>query len=252
VLFRWVVPGRTNSGDRLIEIDQRCATTMVPTQRWLSSVPVSLPPLLHLFLLFLAADFQLRVPGHPPTWVVAAAEEVVVGEPFINTSLLRHRKVVRLSRGDKDNPSVFIAIGSAPKKDALRDTVRSTWLKACQVPVCAYRFFTDDNHTLGDQLGGPAGPDGAPADVVTTPADLSGYSNFGARALLQMEWSLRHADFDHYLRVDDDGLLCVEHLQHDLRQLPLKRLFWGKYWCQHMVRCPLASASACVFVLVTW
>ena len=65
-----------------------------------------------------------------------------------------------------------------------------------------------------------------PADVITTPSDASGYANFGIRALLQMEWSLRHVDFDHYLRLDDDGLLCVQHLLYDLEQLPTERLFW--------------------------
>ena len=154
-----------------------------------------------------------------------------------DSALLRHPKLLRLARGDQQNPSMFIAIGSAPKKDALRDTVRSTWLTACKPPRCEYRFFTDANVTLNDKLGGEKNSaTGIPADIVTTPSDESGYAHFGIRALLQMEWSLRNVDFDHYLRLDDDGLLCLDHVFHDLKQLPLNRLFWGKYWCQHMVR----------------
>ncbi len=172
----------------------------------------------------------------------------------ISTELLSQPKVLTLSRGDPTNPSVFIAIGSAPKKHGLRDTVRSTWLTRCLPPSCGYRFFTDSNVTLEDTLGGRRVA-GVPADVVTTPAEEGGYANFGIRALEQLRWSLRHVDFDHYLRLDDDGLLCLDHLQHDLRQLPLKRLFWGKFWCQHMVRqraslpcCPSTHSSAACIV----
>ena len=167
----------------------------------------------------------------------ASSQQLAASGEAISTELLEHPKLLSLSRKDPSQPSVFIAIGSAPKKHELRDTVRATWLAHCKPPSCGYRFFTDDNYTLGDHLGGasPNG-DGVPADVVTTPADEGGYAHFGIRALQQMEWSLRHVDFDHYLRLDDDGMLCVDHLMHDLKQLPLTRLFWGKYWCQHMVR----------------
>ena len=158
------------------------------------------------------------------------------GDPAasITTELLEHPKLQTLSRGDPANPSVFIAIGSAPKKHVLRDTVRRTWLTSCQPPSCGYRFFTDGNVTLGDTQR--TNGNGVLDDIVTTPAEEGGYANFGIRAVQQMEWSLRNVDFDHYLRIDDDGMLCVDHLMHDLQQLPLTRLFWGKYWCQHMVR----------------
>jgi len=159
----------------------------------------------------------------------------VQADRSISPELLEHPKLETLNRGLTSAPSVFIAIGSAPKKHALRDAVRSTWLKACTKPTCSYRFFTDANVTLQDKFGGPKREDGVPSDTITTPAEESGYSNFGIRALQQMEWSLRNVDFDHYLRIDDDGMLCVDHLMHDLANLPLERLFWGKYWCQHMV-----------------
>lgn len=167
----------------------------------------------------------------------ASSQQPAASGEAISTELLEHPKSLSLSRKNPSQPSVFIAIGSAPKKHELRDTVRATWLTHCKPPSCGYRFFTDDNFTLGDKLGGAsANGDGVPADVVTTPAEEGGYAHFGIRALQQMEWSLRHVDFDHYLRLDDDGMLCVDHLMHDLKQLPLTRLFWGKYWCQHMVR----------------
>lgn len=41
-------------------------------------------------------------------------------------------------------PTVFLAVGSAPKQFDLRDVLRRTWLKDCaDDPKCDYRFFTD-------------------------------------------------------------------------------------------------------------
>lgn len=45
-------------------------------------------------------------------------------------------------------------------------------------------------------------------DVVLTDESLKGYTSFGARGHMQLNYSLFNFDFDFYLRVDDDGLLC--------------------------------------------
>lgn len=122
-----------------------------------------------------------------------------------------------------DKPvSVFISIGSAPNKHELRNIIRKTWAKDCKrLEGCAYKFFTDDVATKDED-----------EEDLMKLKSAPGYAHFGDRAVQRMLFSLANIEFDHYLRIDDDGLICVEHLLADLQRLPKQRLFWGKYWCQ--------------------
>ena len=137
--------------------------------------------------------------------------------------------VAELSLGTTTNSdntrTVFLAIGSAPKQSHLRNTIRQTWLKDCvKDPYCDYRFFTDapaGNNTCVNDFCEP--------DMILTDRAFKGYTNFGTRGHIQLNHSLRHFDFDYYLRIDDDGLLCHQHLRSIIPQLPLKRVIWGRY-----------------------
>lgn len=43
---------------------------------------------------------------------------------------------------------------------------------------------------------------------------------------------MEHYDFDYFLRLDDDGDLCVENLLWEIRtRAPATNFFWGKYFC---------------------
>lgn len=47
-----------------------------------------------------------------------------------------------------------------------------------------------------------------------------------------MQWSVAHYRFKHLLRVDDDALVCLHHLMHDLPSFPTTNLQWGHLHCE--------------------
>ena len=90
------------------------------------------------------------------------------------------------------------------------------WLRECTRPRCAYQVFGDHPR----------------AEMVTYSADIGdGYGNFGFRGRFQMMWALEHANFTYFLRVDEDGYLCVNSLFQDLQAMPQKKFLMGRFHC---------------------
>ena len=54
---------------------------------------------------------------------------------------------------------------------------------------------------------------------------------FGYRLLYQLQWALAHYKFQYILRVDDDIMLCLHRLRHDLRYIRKTSLQWGVLHC---------------------
>lgn len=140
--------------------------------------------------------------------------------------------VAAFSQVEGADPTVFFAIGSAPKQVQLRNVLRETWIQDCvDDAACDYRFFTDAPFKSAlDACEGDFCND----DMVLTDQSLKGYTNFGTRGHVQLNYSLTHFDFDFYVRVDDDGLLCYHHFRRSLAELPSKRVIWGRYMYVHM------------------
>lgn len=55
--------------------------------------------------------------------------------------------------------------------------------------------------------------------------------NFGYRILYQMQWAVAHYKFQFLLRVDDDTLVCLDHLLFDLPNFRTTNLQWGFLHC---------------------
>lgn len=121
---------------------------------------------------------------------------------------------------------LFIAIGTAPKNGDLRQTLRDTWMQwvADRVDV-QVRFFTEEAPDTASEAA-------AHGDLVFHEGIPSGYGHFMARFHYQVEWALARFDFDYFLKLDDDGFLCVPRLLADLDHVPDEKLFWGKYFCE--------------------
>jgi hypothetical protein len=68
--------------------------------------------------------------------------------------------------------------------------------------------------------------------LVFAPSDVAGgYWNSMPRFLFQIKWFREHYRFDYFLRIDDDGFLCLDSVMRDLEHAPTKNFFWGKYFC---------------------
>jgi len=90
------------------------------------------------------------------------------------------------------------------------------WLEDCNQPTCSYQIFGDH----------------ASQSVVAYPAEVgTGYGFFGSRGRFQMDWALNHVSYTYFLRVDEDGYLCVRALLEELKQMPKSNFLMGKFHC---------------------
>lgn len=146
--------------------------------------------------------------------------------------LLQVRATANDPRGVAAN-TLFISIGSSPSHFHLRQSIRTAirpHLTLESVIVARYLFFSENDDT--DVL----------KKEFEKERDLhfqyiaSGYHNFLQRGLYQLKWALSNIKFNYYLRIDDDGVLCVAKLLYQLRFVPQTRFFWGKYWCKSSSR----------------
>ena len=139
-----------------------------------------------------------------------------------------------------------MAIGVSPHNKAGRELLRTTWLRWItdrnhhhqqhQEPVAAaaaaveYRFFTEKKPAAAAEL---EQEQAVWNDLVYSPLEWTGFGNFGSRGIWQMDWALRERPgMRWFLRVDEDGMLCVPGLMRVLATMPDRRLLWGKYWCR--------------------
>lgn len=129
-------------------------------------------------------------------------------------------------------PEVFlvVVIGSAPQNFILREIHRSNfarWQNSSTEKI-EYRFFTEKTlQTLDENVN---------HNDIEYNHEPGGYAGFNERGKLHMKWALSTYRFKFYLRIDDDGVLCLDRLIWQLKTLdPSKAsamLFWGKYWCR--------------------
>lgn len=141
---------------------------------------------------------------------------------------------------------LFIAIGSAPQNSELRAAARDGWLRWLpDDDSVKFRFFTDDIHLNKHERR--SAPNAASSrliqeaeqyrDIVFQPLP-SGYGDnehnlYALRARYQVKWSLEHIDtFAFFLRIDDDSFLCLSKLLYELKAVPRRQFFWGRFWCR--------------------
>ena len=55
---------------------------------------------------------------------------------------------------------------------------------------------------------------------------------FGYRFLYQLQWAMAYYKFDYLLRVDDDVLMCLDHLVFDLKNFRGTNMHWGFVHCE--------------------
>lgn len=145
------------------------------------------------------------------------------------------------------NASLFIAIGSAPQNSVLRAAARDGWLKWLpDSGLVTYRFFTDEPPPSAKFAYEPRSKDtwsqlakesAEHHDLVFQPFP-TGYGDkehnlYARRARYQIAWALQrmHA-FTFFLRVDDDSFLCLHKLVYELKSVPRRQFFWGRFWCR--------------------
>jgi hypothetical protein len=142
--------------------------------------------------------------------------------------------------------ALFIAIGSAPAHEPLRQAARDAWLRwRPDDGTVAYRFFSDappardvrSNETNLDWAAVLAEA-AHHRDIVLQPLP-TGYGTsdrnlYGQRARFQVTWAFENMinGFDYFLRVDDDSFLCLHRLLYELKSAPQQQFFWGRYWCR--------------------
>lgn len=114
---------------------------------------------------------------------------------------------------------LVIVIGVAPGYFARRKALRETWLSWCiETLDCTHVFFTE-HPSNGSRGYRPGISDDLEAeaneykDLVFQEGE-SGYGKEnGRRELFHIQWVLANIPgFKYYLRVDDDGFLCLRQL----------------------------------------
>jgi len=146
---------------------------------------------------------------------------------FVRGQTAQTTTVMKEDQFDTNNRKLFIAIPSMVgdyHKD-LRNTARSTWLldsKLFSIGV-THRFFCEDLiegeadvihlTDLQKKMQEKNDPGEAPhfkyKDLFWIEFNLS-----------MMRWFLRNSPAEYYLRLDNDGILCVENLLHQISLLP--------------------------------
>lgn len=67
-------------------------------------------------------------------------------------------------------------------------------------------------------------------DIVFSPVGRG--IQFGFRFLHLIQWGKANYDFRYIMRIDDDIMLCLDHLLWDLPNFPLQRVHYGWMHCQ--------------------
>ncbi len=100
------------------------------------------------------------------------------------------------------------------------------------MPACRYQIFSD----------GPSEREryhSKASDSFTTyPNDIEpGRRNFGSRGKFQMQWALDHVPhFTYFLRVDEDGYLCLDSLFAVINAgVPKSKFLWGRFHCKKLI-----------------
>lgn len=130
----------------------------------------------------------------------------------------------------KPHIRLAIVITSGTSHRTRRDSIRATWLQALAGRSVVYKFFTDATHYM------------TPADTMIWDAEQSQHGDVvhactkpGLRHteifLYSIAWFLQRYDFDYVLKVDDDMILCIANLLHELSVRCEPYLYWGKYHC---------------------
>lgn len=147
----------------------------------------------------------------------------------------------------KGRPSLFIAIGSAPRNADLRNAARSSWLKWLpKDSEVKYRFFSDAPPSSAElqvvpdlkQVWSSLHKENVKfKDIVQQPLP-GGYGNkehnaYAQRARYQVKWALNQfPELEYFLRIDDDSFLCLHKLIYELKSLPKRQFIWGRFWCR--------------------
>lgn len=125
---------------------------------------------------------------------------------------------------------LFIAIGTAPENFAYRREwrllLRDHAIVNHDVTFYFYTEMTEDisreNAEHGDIIG-----------YNETQIERFQLGSTFSRGLFQLNSSRSMHTYEYFLHVDDDGVLCIHKLLHQLRALPngVEKFFWGRYWC---------------------
>lgn len=149
----------------------------------------------------------------------------------------------------RERITLFMAISSKFDYVHRRMMLRSGWLQWVNIVNnnitnnntrrgegrVEYRFFTDYPLTPNEwdfyDKESSVNP-----DLVFLPPDQPRGHNleyYFPRGMFHITWALRHFEPDYYLRLDDDGFLCLHKLHYDLTHhyYPSERFFMGKYHC---------------------
>eukprot|EP00890_Picochlorum_soloecismus_P000859 jgi/Picsp_1/1774/NSC_05246-R1_protein len=176
------------------------------------------------------------------TLAVVCMVAMLVPAILYNQSLGIWRMPTQKKNGDH-GALLFISIGSAPTNIQRRNAMRSGFelhelhgehRNSKKRGYHKHVFFTDETtETLSEQ--------DEYKDVEFNLAP-GGYVKalYNQRGKYQLKWALEHRQFEYYLRIDDDGALCLDRLLFQLKHIDERlvsessrlEFFWGKYWCQ--------------------
>ena len=130
---------------------------------------------------------------------------------------------------------LYVGIFSAFQFIKRRKAIRTTWLRECTIErlvVC--KFFMDSLDHLGkpipkremDNLTKEATAN-MDLEIVDSPRGW----NFALRFLIVIERAMKVAEFEFFLRIDDDHFPCMDRLIRELPYRPKRGLYWGWLHC---------------------
>ena len=136
----------------------------------------------------------------------------------------------------QDEPKLFIAVITGINFHERRQAVRNSWMKDCSPKTrTKCMFFTDGLNIYGKPLSNDiilrlrkeSEDNGNDLVVLNTPSGR----NFAIRLLAVLDWVKDNAEFDFFLRIDDDHFLCLDRLVRELPYRPREKLYWGYLHC---------------------
>eukprot|EP00794_Sanderia_malayensis_P008089 gene8089-8956_t len=126
---------------------------------------------------------------------------------------------------------LLVIVSSSAKKRQRRDAIRASWWSECESNKVKCLFFTDDINSpklteIKPQL---LHESRVYKDMIFQPIDVG--VKFGLRFLFQFQWAVANYRFQYILRVDDDVMICLHRLLHDLDHFPKNNMQWGFLHC---------------------
>lgn len=131
---------------------------------------------------------------------------------------------------------LYMAIGSAPGNVERRLSLRNSWIKWIEERNDSYYFYTEFPHCQSSDVKCKILQESLIMenekwkDLVFLNSSSIGRSDYALRGIETLRHAVSTSEARYFLKIDDDGFLCLPKISEELKWFPKHLFLWAKYW----------------------